>query len=481
MSLSIRQSLLAFCSLLFLSACEDPTEIGVNQPQSNQIGVFFTDTFTLKTSTILLDKVVAAAPNNYPSTLLAGRYNDPLFGNITAQSYTTVYQGTKFNPGEAFVSDSLVLYLFYDYSYGDVNQPQSLSVHYLNDSLDYNKTYYHTDEVAYGQALGNATFLPKFRLSNDTSKEDTLRSLKIKFEETVGKELGNLILNLPTLSNDISKFNKTFKGLALIPEPSNTGILGFNTYDYYLTTNRPASFLRLYYHNNTEAGKQLKQDFFLGNFFVPPTNTVTRSIFTGSSFNQVKADRSGTALAGLSLNNPIPSSQSENVAYIQSALGIATKIEFPFIRSFREKGRVGINKAELIIQATPASSSKNLSLPSEVVLAESNGENQIAQNSAGVSLYVQQEGVGVNQTAAPASAFLSSGNYNFTFTSYLQAMLSGIDLTDGEIVSGKKTNRGLILMSSPFYNSASLKPGIQGGLIKGNSQIKLRVHYTYLK
>jgi len=481
MNLSTKHLLLAFFSALVLGACETPSELGVGQPQSNQVGVFFTDTFTVKTSTVLLENVVSATQNVYPIHLLAGQYTDPVFGNVRAKSFTTVYQLSKFNPGEGFACDSMALFLFYNYAYGEPEPMQTVQVYQLSDSLNYNKTYYHTDEVAYNnQILGTITFKPQFRKVGDTSRDDTLRSLKVKFDETFAKSLGNQILRLGTLSNKPSEFNKYFTGLALIPGQTNTCVLGFETYNNFYNFSVPSSYIRLYYRNNTDPAKALSHDFFLGNFSTPDPSL--RAIYSGSSFNHVKSNRSNSAiLSALSLTRSIPSSQTNQVTYIQSALGVATKIEFPFIKPFKERGRIGINRAELVIPASVETSSKNLNLPSEVVLAEANDNNQVATNRNLTPLYVQQEGIGVHTIGAPARATLVSGQYNFIFTSYLQAMLSGEGADNFDAGSGRKPNRGLILLPSPFFNPSNPEAGIQGGKIQGSSQIKLKVHYTYLK
>jgi hypothetical protein len=484
MNLSTKHLLLAFLSVILLGACETPSELGVGQPQSNQVGVFFTDTFTLKTSTVLLDSVVSATQNNYPVTLLAGQYSDPVYGKVMAKSFSTVHQLSKFNPGEGFACDSMVLHLFYDYTYGNTDQMQTISVYQLSDSLNYNKTYYYTDEVAYNnEVLGTASFKPALRKTGDTSKEDTLRSIKIKFNQALAVPLGNRILNIPTLSNENWKFNRYFNGLALIPGLNNSCILGFSSFNrFYNDPLYPSSFIRLYYHNNTDPTKTLRHDFFLGNFYTD--DPILRQRYSGSSFNHVTSNRSSSAILGaLNQTNSIPSSQTDNFGYVQSALGVATKIEFPFIKSFKEKGRIGINKAELMIAAKPEPNSNNLSLPTEVVLAEANNSNQVARNSNDTPLYVQQEGVPVHTVGAQTEAVtrLFSGQYNFAFTSYLQAMLSGEGSDNFDAGSGRKPNRGLILLPSPFFNPSNPAFGIQGGKIEGNSQIKLKVHYTYLK
>jgi hypothetical protein len=112
MSWSINRSwlikgLFAFCSALFLLACEKPNEIG--PPGQPQLGVFFTDDLTIQTSTVLVDSVIAAdSVSRANNTLLAGHYADPIFGTITAQSFFTIGQLQVFNPGDTPVCESMV-------------------------------------------------------------------------------------------------------------------------------------------------------------------------------------------------------------------------------------------------------------------------------------------------------------------------------------------------------------------------------------
>jgi hypothetical protein len=72
--------ILSFC--LFLTACEDPQEIG-SEVFVQDIGVLYTDTLTVDASTILLDSIVTSNTAN----LLVGRYTDPTLGLVEASSY----------------------------------------------------------------------------------------------------------------------------------------------------------------------------------------------------------------------------------------------------------------------------------------------------------------------------------------------------------------------------------------------------------
>ena len=454
MSWSAKWLLTALSSALFLFACEDPDEIGLGiQPQ---LKFFFTDTLSVRTSTVLLDSVISASrganpasSNGYPRTLLVGNYRDPVFGNISAKSFFTVGQFQAFNPGENYEADSLVLLLTYNYYYGDTTQAQTLTVHRLTDTLDLDRTYYTFEEAEYdNRVLGGKRFLPSPR------KRDTLR---IAFDPSVAKQLGKDILDLPTLSSEPFAFEKFFRGLALVNNRSGNAVLGFSL----------GSTLRLYYHNRTAPGRGLFHNF-----------GVTAAPLL---FNQVKSDRKGSLLGTLTQNTPLASEQTNGQAFIQSALGVATKIEFPTLEQFSRVGRTGVNRAELVIETLPNSGSQNLAPPSQLYLTESTPTNRIATNARG-PVYVLAEGMG----AFSSQSFLSytSGAYTFNFTSYFQAMLAGTGSTDFSLGSGKKPNNGLLLTSAT--NSASgvtfsVDNGtITGVALTGNRSVKLRLYYTAL-
>lgn len=82
--------LLGLATLLF--ACENPKNIGLElqQPQG-LVGVVFTDTVTLKTSTVFVDSI----NTTNSAFLLVGQCNDPQMGQLKARSYFTFRPGSS--------------------------------------------------------------------------------------------------------------------------------------------------------------------------------------------------------------------------------------------------------------------------------------------------------------------------------------------------------------------------------------------------
>ena len=75
-------SLLTTTCLLFC-ACERPEQIGFELQPQGDVGVFFSDTFQVKTSTVLLDSIETINTTR----LLLGAFEDPELGNVRAQSF----------------------------------------------------------------------------------------------------------------------------------------------------------------------------------------------------------------------------------------------------------------------------------------------------------------------------------------------------------------------------------------------------------
>ena len=63
-----------------LSACEPPSEVGITP--ANEIGIVFTDTITVKVSTVLTDSV----RTNNGQFLMSGGFKDANFGTVSAVS-----------------------------------------------------------------------------------------------------------------------------------------------------------------------------------------------------------------------------------------------------------------------------------------------------------------------------------------------------------------------------------------------------------
>ena len=127
-------------------ACEEPKEIGLSP--TTPVGILYTDTLTITRETVLLDSV----RSNDQSTLLVGRYTDPVFGKIQAKAFVQTRFATDFVVADSLTNVATVpSRIIYDstrmvldlngLSYGDTTLNQEIQVFRLTDSLRQAQSY----------------------------------------------------------------------------------------------------------------------------------------------------------------------------------------------------------------------------------------------------------------------------------------------------------------------------------------------------
>lgn len=72
---------------LFLASCDTPKEIG-DDLFSVEVGLNYSDTITVKSSTVLIDSIYTGSP----SVLLAGSYNHPVLGTSETSFFTSGFE-----------------------------------------------------------------------------------------------------------------------------------------------------------------------------------------------------------------------------------------------------------------------------------------------------------------------------------------------------------------------------------------------------
>ncbi|GAB3174450.1 hypothetical protein GCM10027291_32710 [Telluribacter humicola] len=435
-----------------LVACDPPKDIGLTPLAP--VGTFYTDTLTVRTSTVLADSVRTSNPD----ILLVGKYKDPLFGEITASSHFWVNTPatTAVELGSTARYDSLVLLMGYAYAYGDTLPNQKLAVHRITEDLSRTTTYYNTSKVAYeATPLGEKTF---------QARPGSVGALRVRLSDNLGSELFTLLSTPANQTND--KIHSLLKGLALVPGENNTAIIGVPGTNGVL--------LQVYYRSS-------------------PTDTVTKAYSLAAhinqasgatyraGFNRVVADRTGTPLEGIKPLQPIPAATTNGYTYVQDALGIMTKIEIPYLNKLRANGPTAINRAQLTIKPDLSFNRQGITIPPYMVLLETDSTNLIKRNS-GYELIINTDEFG--QSTSPVSPQVSTYNintkdYTFFLTTQLQAILSGT----------KKNNSFLM---TPIYTNALGQQGTRfesqlnnrvSRLVVGNKpgDVKLIVFYTVAK
>ena len=329
--------------LLFFTQC-DPPEKGIDlAKEKEQVGLDYTDTVTIESSIVLVDSINTSNVNN----VLMGGYTDPIFGKVKATSYLP-FVPKDLNitlPADA-IFDSLLFIINYDYVYGDTLGVNTVQAFELTENLttEANVNYYK---------FNTSSFNPS-PLSNVVSFKSTLRSnpyLRIRLNDTKGIEFFQKIKDKSSEFSSAENFRNYFKGIALVGN-TNSSIVG-------ISLSSQLTNIILYYH---QPGQDLNSAFV----FSPSYKYYT-------SFT---SDFSGTPLAGLVKYQEVPTSQFNNLCYVQNGTGVLTKISFPYIHSFKERmgKNVMINKAELIL---PVVQQDAFLLPASLTLSYTNSSQRV--------------------------------------------------------------------------------------------------------
>lgn len=363
----------------------------------------YTDTITVRASTVLTDSV----PSSATGYLLAGRYLDSPLGTLTARSYLQVGLSSAFTPDPALQYDSLVLAVTADtYRYGDTTRTQQLEVHRQTQAFQATKTYYTADALPYDDAvLGRRTF----RAGAHTD------SLRIRLDNALGQELWQAGQNGQLTTYDEVKAR--LKGLVLTPGSTDNAAL------MRWSAAAGTTHLYMYYHDPAAPTEALVYPFPVAGDY--------------PHFFQLSADRTGTALA--SLSNPrqgVSSAASQEETFIQAGLGLKTKLEFPYLAQLKELGGlIIINSAQLSLETITSAENRFLPPPAALYPRLTNRANQNGSyflTSAGTIVTLPyQKGTSVRTG-------LDQGGYVLGLTAYVQDVLRGT-LVNGGVLLGSET------------------------------------------
>ncbi len=454
-NISMRMMALMLFSALFFS-CEDPKNIGLPLGGGEYVTTF-TDTLTVNTSTVLLDSTATDGNED----ILIGRVDDLVFGKNTAKAnfQVTLPAAPNQNTGVASYLDyTLVDGTEYDSVYvyflwngiiqGDTTKPITLSIHRLTAELSKTKRLQSTDSAPIDpKPLATKTFTYNdFKRTVKTGA--TLDSLiRFKLPNEFGRELFALGGKYKSTDND--KFMTDFKGLALVANQASA-IYGFRLDEATLTV---PGIVRLWVHKTGE--------------------TTAQSISFRArekKYTEYTSDRKGTDTERFKDKGvAISSKETNGKTYFQSGVGISTKLEIPYLKNLASKGRIAINKAELVL--SPEENTTGVFLvPLEVSLARIDAKNQPIYLSNALQ-FIPFDGA---SGAGGFSVGYNDKKYSFNITNHIQ-----------DILNGKKTNDNFVI--TPYYTVQSTSTGTTGVLISHRNirrmilnakNVKLNIYYS---
>lgn len=315
-----------------LFSCTDPTKLGADLLEEDQISAGFTDTLSLVAYTVEGDSVrtytelFSAQLNSY----LFGDFTSPVFGRSASTLYVQARMPRSSSLSviepdfkDSDLLDSIVLVLPYDTAgyYGSTNEVFGMDVYELTESMVDTADYYSNQTFqTHPVSIGSKFFIPKKDsveiVTYTGTTPDTVKvpmQLRIPLNQMWGSAF--IFRDTATYKSD-SAFLDFFKGIQLKPSSQNGGLISFNL-------KSASAGIYIYY---TRDGK--------GKEYQLPFNALAARVA-----NYVN-DHSGTPVASFINSRPL----GDSLVFVQGMKGLNTVIEIPNVEAL--KGLI-VNKAEL--------------------------------------------------------------------------------------------------------------------------------------
>ncbi|WP_207424557.1 DUF4270 family protein [Desertivirga brevis] len=425
------KSLLFLCTFLSLISCKKESAISIGN-NAGTLGVTVSDTFTVTSSTLLLDSLPTAGSG----LLLVGNIQDPELGFVKASTFFKLsIPGSTTVPEDAQLDSVRMTLTYSGYYYGDTTVSQELSIYQLTEKIAYRpvpgyidpeeKNVFSSGSTYYNRSYFNSNPSPliTFQLSPKPKSKDTLF---LKIPESLGAELFSLVKNGATEVSTAAEFENYFKGITIKAADAGNAVIGF----------KDTVLLNLYYSYAGANG--LKEKSVISFSLSDKT----------SQFNRIVSDRRSLKIATLSDKlNIVSAVESDNKTYVQGGIGLVTKLEFPGLSYLTADPTIVINKAELIIQS-PYGADKPFKLPQQLVLLLANKNNKPQQvytdsytNTSSASLFQAGDIDQVSSYIFPVTEYVSNYAKKYQNTSFLLSLpVSTIHQTLERAVIGSMAN-----------------------------------------
>jgi Domain of unknown function (DUF4270) len=339
-----------------LSCCTEPSEIGVDFFKDGSLTIVFSDTVSLKVSTVLSDSTITGNSGR----LLTGYHDDERLGKILASSFMQIEPRRTDIDGETNVYNldeksteylRTTLVLWYDkYSYYDTTNNQTLYVHTLDDEIEAEEdgNLYNTSKTEFSRLpIGQLSFRP--RPGSDDSVE-------INLDDRLGRSIYSKAVYGDNDLASTEKFTEDIlKGLCIRPDTTtNSAVVGFGT----------QAELRVYYLDRS----------------VVPTEEKHIPFFVSTvRYNQILDDRRATPLSKLTTRKEsLNSKETARQAYARGGAGLFVRIEIPHLKSILvDNPRLILTEAILSFRPIKGSDEPNTALPKQLKLYAVNNRNEI--------------------------------------------------------------------------------------------------------
>lgn len=444
--MTFRSLLFALVLFMALSACKnnEGNIVITGQQKSDQLTLFRTDTFTLKTSTVLEDSL----PANNLTYVLFGEFHDPLLGKSKASIYAKMnILAPENNFPNTIEPDSALLYIpLVDglNFYGNSLTKQQIKIYQLDETLIGTNIYYQKQS----KPKLNKNVSTDFYGYIYQQKFDSIGYKKGKMGLKPGlliklsKEFARQLQQMPSEAYQTNEgLLKHFSGIAIVAQNDELSPRegGFGVLDLANATNINYRAKILLYYNDTST--------YIFGF--DGRSTIINSSETGPYPEFVESQ----------LKEP---NKNYNTTYVQALNGVKTKIEIPYLLNLVQSGshgenNVGINNATLRLYVDDNTNANYFAPPRMNLfqpISRSSDRNRLVEDAL----------------ASPTKfggVFNDKGRYyQFDITRHLQNVLN--DMAFG----GKDNNLGL------YFAVPTDNPVIGARAAIDHSKTKLIITYT---
>ncbi|MEP4093568.1 DUF4270 family protein [Reichenbachiella sp.] len=336
---------------LTIFSCEDSSDIGLGlDPDGIRLNVLYAE-LPLEATNVRIDSVRTSGD----SRLLAGRSSDPIFGDITSTvisrlSYqnavttvpTSVSEDRDSDGKQIYFIDSAVLYLQISKVHTSNFAPaQTFNIYQLADTLFPGPSYLSNFDTPYltSQLEGQL----RINLNEDSIRDFVVKdSLQYVVSTRLADSFAEKVFGYAEDDQQTASSNLIYdyKGIAIVPDPTNTALVGFRPAD--------SSSIRIHYHI---------RDHYLDDNLVETDSLYEDSLSlnialngAGAYYNQISIDRS-TSLMNAEAGDYNSFEVGNGSVYLQPVSGIYPKINLDTLTKFLAAyPNVQINRMEFAIE-----------------------------------------------------------------------------------------------------------------------------------
>lgn len=318
----------AVAAFLFsIQGCKDPNTAGKDLlPPEELIGMYYTDTVSIEMDSRIIDSIPTFGTDFH----LFGNYIDNELGRISAGTYTQIrFPGDKIDFGspDSVRADSLVLTIDVLGYFGRIETPQVLKIHEITQNFD-TTSYASNDTLTLGNDIGGKKKI------NSGGTVGLMKDVRVRLDKSLADKL--LFLPDSVKGKTNTEFLKYFKGLYISTYPVGQVTSRESGAVMYVSLQSNDTKLTLYYTKKDSTGSFTQNKKF--------EFSITSS---SRQFHSLKRSDYEMRLLGKEMGLIRP----HEFEFNQSGAVIENTIRFPHLKNL---GVIGINKAELVLKADPA-------------------------------------------------------------------------------------------------------------------------------